>query len=152
MENLVNKELIAKGKNFYSMLNKPNTKGNYPSNCYEVGISEVEFSFPKSYSEDLVKNIFTEIIDDMIKEDEKTGEKFIKIKNSKFKIPVLANDGKTIIESPRISNGTNIIAKLTVKYSDTFNKYYLVVNGVKILDEYKEHNPFDNIDEYDVEF
>lgn len=148
---IVNCKMVITGESYFSFLNKPNTKGNYPSNCYEVSIANPTFSFPKSYNENLIAEIFNEVLDDMIKESADEN-KVIRIRNSKYPIPTYNSDGKTIIENPKLPNGTKILVKCFIKYNEKFNKYFLVVQAVKTIDKFEETKPFDDMDDFDIDF
>ena len=149
MENITNAKFLVKGKSYYSFLNRKNTTGKYPSNSYEVGIAEPEFKVAKSYDDETTGLIFEKVIDDMIREDAKNEISYIKIKNAKYPIPVYLKDGKTKIENPIISNDCEIIAKCVIKYSTEFDKYYAIVSGVRLVNDYEAHTPFDDFDEFD---
>ena len=146
---IINTKFIAKGTAYYCKLDNPNTKGKFPSNCYEVGIANPTFSFAKNCTDEMVGEIFDNVINDLMKDSEDT--KFIKIANSKYPIKVY-DMNNNIIDNPRISNGINLIAKFTIKYNTNFDKLFIVVNGVKLLDEYKVSTPFDDINDFDIDF
>lgn len=143
----INTEFIIKGESYYSSLAQPNSKGKFASNCYEVGFKNPEVVCKNSASKEEKKNIKT-IVDEYLKETEE-GEKFIKIKNSRYPILTLDNSGKKI-ELPRISNGVKMFAKCKINFSEQFNKDYITVLAVKLIDDYKPFNPFEDLDDFTI--
>ena len=82
-----------KGLSMYSSTAKPATKGEYPSNCYEVGLTDVDIVKTENDTEeywlvDYITEHSKEI--DIKDEDGNTiGEQsMFKIKNSRFEIPM----------------------------------------------------------------
>lgn len=146
---------LISGQSYYSSLAQPNTKGNYASNCYEVGIANPKLRISKKTSDeiaDVIKEKFeTEFLKTTNTEMDKDGECIIytKIKNSKYPIPVFEENGKTKIDLPRIANGTEITAKCKLNYSEKFDSFYLTVVAVKLEQEYKVFNPFEDMEDFD---
>ena len=64
-------QFVITGNAYYCCLNKPNTKGNYPSNCYEVGISNPEFKFKKDLEENDIAHMYCR------KKDDRNGNKTV---------------------------------------------------------------------------
>ena len=140
-------EFIVKGGSYYSSLAQPNTKGKFASNCYEVGIKNPTIVCRKSATKTEVEKI-NSIVNDYIKTIEDTADNFIKVKNSKYPIPTFENNGNRI-ELPRISNDTELIVKCKTNYSEQFSKDYITVIAVKLVEDYKPFNPFENIDDFE---
>lgn len=138
-------EFIIKGESYYSSLAQPNSKGKFASNCYEVGFKNLEIVCKNSETKENKKNIET-VVNEHIKETDE-GEKFIKIRNSRYPIPTYTNAGEKI-ELPRISNCTKMFAKCKINYSEQFNTNYITVLAVKLIDDYKPFNPFDDIADF----
>lgn len=140
-------EFILKGGSYYTSLAQPNTKGKFASNCYEVGIKNPIIIYRKSSTKTEVEKI-NSIINDYIKNIEDTTDNFIKVKNSKYPIPTFENNGNKI-ESPRISNDTELIVKCKANYSEQFSKDYITVIAVKLVDDYTQYNPFNDINDFE---
>jgi hypothetical protein len=132
----VNDEFFIDGKAFYCKTNKPNTKGRYPSNCYEAGV------FNPSSEYDISQFVKDAVYTD--KEGNETQGEQVSIKNSKYPIPIFDMNNERYQDNISIPNGTDITMFCKVCYSEGFNTEYLVVRAIKINEELKEFNPFAN--------
>lgn len=153
-EKAINTAFLIKGEAYYCSLAQPNNKGQFASHCYEVGISSPSFMFSKKTSDD-IKDVINEFIEtDFIKTTEtgidETGKPitFCKIKNSQYPIPTYTMENERI-ETPRISNGTELTVKCKFNYSEKYNSFYITVIAVKLNEEYKEFKPFQDIDDFE---
>ena len=122
------------GEARYCYTTRPNDGGKFPSHCYEVGLDNVECE-DKEFYDNLMAL-------DIIKIDDDTNERYIKIANSKFPIPMFNMSGKEI-DKCKLPNGTKIMLAVSMKHNDKFDKDYLVCLGVKLLEDYKPFNPFE---------
>lgn len=145
---------IIEGESYYSSLAQPNNKGQYASNCYEVGIANPKIKISKKTDEAIAEVIKEKFETDFLKAngtnlDDTTEDNtiFVKIKNSKYPIPCYDINGERI-EAPRISNGFPIKVKVKLNYSEKYKTYYLTAIGVKLMEEYKPFNPFDDEEDF----
>ena len=100
------------GNSLFTCLTRKNTKGKMPSNAYEVGV-EIDNDF-----------------------------RIFKISNARFPIPLFDENAVPMERAVPIPNGTSITLELEKKFSDEFNKDYLVVKAVKLNEHIEEYNPF----------
>lgn len=133
------KKVLIVGKAFYINACKPNKDGKYG-----IGISSPECHINKN-AENIA--ILKETMEKFIKRDDKTNLDVIQVRNAKFPLKVFDKDNVEI-ENARISNGTNVQAVCSFKWDSERNKFFLTVDGLKILDDYKAYHPFEN----DIEF
>lgn len=137
MKNYENVKFYAKGLSFYSHTNKPETKGKYASNKYGVGLKDFEFN---TKDDELVK-----FINDNFVRENKDGIEFIKSNNSIYPITVYDKNNKRFDESIPLSNDTMIYVSFSIKINPQSMKPYLIVNGVKLTEDYKPYNAFDDM-------
>lgn len=143
-----NLEFIIKGESYYSSLAQPNNKGQFASHCYEVGVKNPVVVLSKNTTKKDGEAI-TKLVESLIKTNEDTEEKYIKVKNSRYPIATYENNGNKI-ELPRISNGIKFIVKCKTAHSEQYNTDYLTVKAVKLIDDYKPFNPFEDLADYDI--
>ena len=136
-----------KGFSMYSSTTKPVTKGEYPSNCYEVGLTDIEIVQTKNDTEkdwlvDYIADHSKEI--DIKDEDGNTigTQSMFKIKNSRFEIPMFDMNANKLTKAVALSNGTPITLDLAKQHSDKYNTDYLVVKAIQVNEPIKEFNPF----------
>ena len=130
----VGDEFFISGKAMYCFTTRPNTKGNLPSNKYEVCVTNMESDY----------NIEPFITDTVIKDKDgnETQVERIKIANSKFPFPMFDVNNNRLAEPIIIPNETPITLFVKVKHTDQFNKDYLVCRAIKLNEVVKEFNPF----------
>ena len=138
-----------KGLSMYSLTTKPATKGEYPSNCYEVGLTDIDIVQTKNDEEKdwLADYIAAHSKDVDIKD--KNGntigtQALFKIKNSRFEIPMFDMNANRLPKAVALSNGTPITLELAKQHSDKFNTDYLIVRAIQVNEPIKEYNPFKN--------
>lgn len=136
-----------KGLSMYSSTAKPATKGEYSSNCYEVGLTDIDIVQTKNDTEkdwlsDYIANHSREI--DIKDEDGNTigTRSMFKIKNSRYEIPMFDMNGDRLPKAVALSNGTAITLELAKQHSDKYNTDYLVVKAIQVNEPIKEFNPF----------
>ena len=136
-----------KGFSMYSSTTKPVTKGEYPSNCYEVGLTDIEIVQTKNDTEkdwlvDYIADHSKEI--DIKDEDGNTigTQSMFKIKNSRFEIPMFDMNANKLTKAVALSNGTPITLDLAKQHSDKYNTDYLVVKAIQVNEPINEFNPF----------
>lgn len=136
-----------RGLSMYSSTTKPATKGEYPSNCYEVGIIDIDFVSVKDATE---KDWLIDYINDHSREidiKDKDGKiidtvLMFKIKNSRFEIPMFDMNANKLPKAVALPNGTPITLDLAKQHSDKYNTDYLVVKAIQVNEPIKEYNPF----------
>lgn len=143
-----NLEFIIKGESYYSSLAQPNNKGQFASHCYEVGIKNPVVVLSKNTKKADAESI-TKLFESLVKVNDETKDKFIKIKNSRYPIATFENNGNKI-ELPRISNGIKFFAKCKTAHSEQYNTDYITVMAVKLIDDYKPFNPFEDLADYEI--
>lgn len=121
--------IIIEGKSFYSCTKHPATKGKYPSNKYELGISDFD-----------IKSLDNQL-EPYVKDDD--GVNYIKVANTKYPFRMYDKDMNEYNEPVSIPNGTSIRVAFSIKWSEKWNKEYLSVEGIQVLDELVKYNPFD---------
>ena len=136
-----------KGFSMYSSTTKPVTKGEYPSNCYEVGLTDIEIVQTKNDTEKdwLVDYIVDHSKDVDIKDENGNTigtQAMFKIKNSRFEIPMFDMNANKLTKAVALSNGTPITLDLAKQHSDKYNTDYLVVKAIQVNEPIKEFNPF----------
>lgn len=121
-----------RGKSNYAHLSKPNNKGKYG-----IGVAEIENILVNS----------DENVEEMraFFKDTFVSDGACQFENSKYPINVQTVTGEPI-EGVRLSNGFPIDVIVSLKYNETHKKYYCVVDGVKLLEEYKPFNAFNDIE------
>lgn len=137
------------GNSLFTCLTRKNTKGKMPSNAYEVGVEiDDDFSISKT-ANDKEQDWLTDYINEHTKDikykgkDGKEVDKSIfKISNARFPIPLFDENAVPMERAVPIPNGTSITLELEKKFSDEFNKDYLVVKAVKLNQHIEEYNPF----------
>lgn len=137
------------GNSLFTCLTRKNTKGKIPSNAYEVGVEiDNDFSISKT-ANDKEQHWLTDYIGNRTKDikykgkDGKEVDKSIfKISNARFPIPLFDENAVPMEHAVPIPNGTSITLELEKKFSDEFNKDYLVVKAVKLNEPIEEYNPF----------
>ena len=122
-----------KGKAYYCFTTKKNSKGKYPSHCYEIGILD-----PTS-TDDIDKFVKTRTT---IVDGAEIIEHYIKIANSKYEFPMFDMDANRLSSSVAIPNGTEITIEADIKTNKEYNREYLVVKAVQINEHIQEYNPF----------
>lgn len=133
------KKVLIVGKAFYANVSKKNADGKYG-----VGISSPKYFINKEAEQ---QDVLKEVVENFIKRDSKSNLDVIQIRNAKFPLRVYDKDKKPL-DNVYIKNGMNIQAVCSYRWDDTREKFYLVVDGVQILDEYKSYHPFEN----DIDF
>lgn len=133
------KKVLIIGKAFYANVSKKNQDGKYG-----VGISNPEYHINKGAEK---QEVLKEVIEGFIKHNEEKNVDVIQIRNSKFPLRVY-NKNNEPIDNAYIKNDTNIQAVCSYRWDEPRGKFYLVVDGVKILDDYKNYHPFEN----DIDF
>lgn len=133
------KKVLIIGKAFYINAVKENKDGKYG-----IGIASPEYHINKNAEN---ASVLRETMDNFIKKDDKSNLNVIQVRNSKFPIRVYDKDNMEL-KNARIPNGTNVQAVCSFKWDSDRNKFFLTVDGLKILDEYKPYHPFEN----DIEF
>ena len=136
-----------KGFSMYSSTTKPVTKGEYPSNCYEVGLTDIEIVQTKNDTEKdwLVDYIVDHSKDVDIKDENGNTigtQAMFKIKNSRFEIPMFDMNANKLTKAVALSNGTPITLDLAKQHSDKYNTDYLVVKAIQVNEPINEFNPF----------
>ena len=133
------KKVLIIGKAFYANVSKKNADGKYG-----IGISSPEYHINKEAEQ---QEVLANVVEKFIKFNESENCDVIQIRNSKFPLRVYDKD-KQPLDNAYIKNGMNIQAVCSYRWDDTREKFYLVVDGVQILDEYKNYHPFEN----DIDF
>lgn len=125
-------KFLIRGKSNYAHLSKPNKNGKFG-----IGVAEIENILVNS----------DENIEEMraFFKDNFVSNGVCQFENSKFPIKVQTVTDESI-EGVRLSNGFPIDVIVSLKYNKTHKKYYCVVDGVKLLDEYKPFNAFNDIE------
>ena len=136
-----------KGFSMYSLTTKPATKGEYPSNCYEVGLTDIDIVQTKNDEEkDWLEDYIADHSKDVDIKDENGNtigtRAMFKIKNSRFEIPMFDMNANRLPKAVALSNGTPITLELAKQHSDKFNTEYLVVKAIQVNEPIKEYNPF----------
>lgn len=136
-----------KGLSMYSLTTKPATKGEYPSNCYEVGLTDIDIIQTKNDEEkDWLADYIANHSKDVDIKDENGNtigtQAMFKIKNSRFEIPMFDMNASRLPKAVALSNGTPITLELAKQHSDKFNTEYLVVKAIQVNEPIKEYNPF----------
>ena len=136
-----------KGLSMYSLTTKPATKGEYPSNCYEVGVTDIDIIQTKNDEEkDWLADYIADHSKDVDIKDENGNtigtQAMFKIKNSRFEIPMFDMTANRLPKAVALSNGTPITLELAKQHSDKFNTEYLVVKAIQVNEPIKEYNPF----------
>lgn len=127
-------EFFIHGKALYCFTTKRNTKGEYASGKYEVGVTDINSDY----------NVEAFITDTVIKDkdgNEKQIER-IKIANSKFPFAMFNDNAERFEEPVFIPNETDITLFVKVEHSDKFNTDYLICKAIKVNEPIKEFNPF----------
>lgn len=135
-----------KGKSLYSSTVRPATKGEYPSNCYEVCITDIEIVKATNEEEKFLTEYLNEHLKDVEIKD-KDGNviekvKALKIANSRYEIPMFDQNANRLPKAVPISNGVEITLELQKNHSDKFKTDYLVVKAIQVNEPIKEFNPF----------
>lgn len=133
------KKVLIIGTAFYANVSKKNKDGKYG-----VGIANPEYHINKGAEK---QEVLKEVIEWFIKHNEEKNVDVIQIRNSKFPLRVYDKNNQPI-DNAYIKNGTNIQVVCSYRWDGTRGKFYLVVDGVQILDEYKNYHPFEN----DIDF
>lgn len=135
-----------KGNSYYSTTTKKNTKGKYPSNCYEVGLTDIDLSNVTDEDElEQVEKFISEHQKEVdVKEDGKVigTTSALKIANSKYEIPMFDMNANRLENAVPLANGTPINIEVEIKHSDKFNTDYMTVKAIQVLEPIKEFNPF----------
>lgn len=136
-----------KGLSMYSSTTKLATKGEYPSNCYEVGLTDIDIVQTKNDEEaiwlaDYIADHSKEV--DIKDEDGNTigTQSMFKIKNSRFEIPMFDMNANKLPKAVALSNGTPITLDIAKQHSNKYNTDYLVVKAIQVNEPIKEFNPF----------
>lgn len=137
------------GNSLFTCLTRKNTKGKMPSNAYEVGV-EIDDNFLISKTaNDKEQDWLSDYIGDHTKDIKYKGKdgkevdkSILKISNARFPIPLFDENAAPMEHAVPIPNGTSITLELERKFSDEFNKDYLVVKAVKLNEHIEEFNPF----------
>lgn len=137
------------GNSLFTCLTRKNTKGKMSSNAYEVGVEiDNDFSILKT-ANDKEQHWLTDYIGDHTKDIKYKGKdgkevdkRIFKISNARFPIPLFDENAVPMERAVPIPNGTSITLELEKKFSDEFNKDYLVVKAVKLNEHIEEYNPF----------
>ena len=133
-KNKENKGFYITGKSFYSMTTRKETSGRYPSNAYNVGVTDIEIDDDNH-----------EIVEKYLKttKDSKGNEvENISIKNAKYQIPMFDMNNAKMADVVAIPNGTSITLYVEEKYNMDFDKNYLVCKAIRVNEEVKPFNPF----------
>ena len=138
-----------KGLSMYSLTTKPATKGEHPSNCYEVGVTDIDIVQTKNDEEkDWLVDYIADHSKDVDIKDENNNtigtQAMFKIKNSRFEIPMFDMNANRLPKAVALSNGTPITLELAKLHSDKFNTEYLVVKAIQVNEPIKEYNPSKN--------
>lgn len=129
-----------KGLSMFSNTTRKNTKGNYPTNAYGVGLTDIEIIKGTDTETDLVHDMYKERT---VKIDGEEKEMpILKIQNSKFKIPMFDMNNEQLEQAVPIKNGTPITIDVSVRHSETYNTDFFVVNAIRIDEPIKKFNPF----------
>lgn len=136
-----------KGLSMYSSTTRPATKGDYPSNCYEVGLTDIDIVSAKNDKEkDWLLDYIADHSKDVDIKDENGNtigtQAMFKIKNSRFEIPMFDMNAVKLPRAVPLSNGTPITLELAKRHSAEYNKDYLVVKAIQVNEPIKEFNPF----------
>lgn len=136
-----------KGLSMFSSTTKPATKGEYPSNCYEVGLTDIDIIQTKNNEEkDWLADYIADHSKDVDLKDENGNtigtQAMFKIKNSRFEIPMFDMNANKLPKAVALSNGTPITLDLAKQHSDKYNTDYLVVKAIQVNEPIKEYNPF----------
>lgn len=136
---MVNTKFELTGKSFFSNVSKANKDGKYG-----VGVLSpiVKVDSKAKEPEKVIS-----LINSFIRKNNVNNIDTLQIRNSRYPLLVI-NEKKEKIENAYIKNDMLICVRGSVKYDEKRNKYFLVVDGVKALEELKNYNPFDN----DIEF
>lgn len=137
------------GNSLFTCLTRKNTKGKMPSNAYEVGVEiDKDFEITKSANGDEKEWLagyiaeHTKDIKYKGKDGKEVDKSIFKISNARFTIPLFDENAVPMERAVPIPNGTSITLELEKKFSDEFNKDYLVVKAVKLNQHIEEYNPF----------
>lgn len=137
------------GNSLFTCLTRKNTKGKMPSNAYEVGVEiDKDFVISKSANGDEKKWLagyiaeHTKDIKYKGKDGKEVDKQIFKISNARFPIPLFDENAVPMERAVPIPNGISITLELERKFSDEFNKDYLVVKAVKLNQHIEEYNPF----------
>ena len=124
------KTAYINGESYYSMTTKRNTKGKFPSNCFEVGVTAIDYTDDNN-----------ELLQKYVK-DARDGTEFLAIKNAKFEIPMFDMNNNRLPNAVAIPNGTNITLYVEEHHNDNYDTDYLVCKAIRVNEEVKEFNPF----------
>lgn len=133
------KKVLIIGKSFYSNVSKKNNDGKYG-----VCISNPDYHINKGAEK---QEVLKEVLYGFTKYNEEKNVYMIQIRNSKFPLRVYDKNNQPI-DNAYIKNDTNIQVVCSYRWDESRGKFYLVVDGVKILDDYKNYHPFEN----DIDF
>ena len=132
---LIGVKVSLTGKSFYTRVSKPNNEGKYGFGMV-TPIIKVD---SEAESPEEVKNI----VESLLKKNSKNNLETIQVFNSKYPIFTKSKDNENV-EGAYIKNDTLINAICTVQYDEKHDRYFLIVDGVKALEELKKYDPFDN--------
>lgn len=124
------KTAYINGKSYYSMTTKRNTKGKFPSNCFEVGVTNIDYTDDNN-----------ELLQKYVKTARDETE-FLAIKNAKFEIPMFDMNNNRLPNAVAIPNGTDITLYVEEQHNDNYDTDYLVCKAIRVNEEVKEFNPF----------
>ena len=132
----MDKKVIVTGKAHYCFTSKVNDKGNFPSNCYEVCVIPEKIT-----GEDDAVSFFNT---HFIKNNTNTGVTYVRCANSKYPFKIFDKDNNRINSNIAIQNDTTIAVAFEMKNKN--GRDYLICNGIKLKDDFKEYNPFNDFE------
>lgn len=126
------------GKSFYSNLSKANKKGKYG-----VGITDIEKIMVNC--EKGKEKALLALFNDSFLKTNKDGVVHCSVSNSNYPLSVQDKDGNPL-GNVYIKNGFPISVVFELRRDSIHGKDFCVVNAIKLLEEYKKFNPFNDIE------